>query len=120
MKLALTYYADAERDVVRFRYDVPWERVRPSFSKACWHGTESAPRAGPLISGEAWDSVCSEFPELARCGRAFQSQGCTSILRFGDGGPTTNSRNARASPGVLKIAKKNRNAATAEFVRFSV
>lgn len=28
MKLALTYYADAEKDVVAFRYDVPWERVK--------------------------------------------------------------------------------------------
>jgi hypothetical protein len=33
MKLALTYYADAERDVVRFRYDVPWERVKTDLQK---------------------------------------------------------------------------------------
>jgi hypothetical protein len=33
MKLALTYYADAEKDVVRFRYDVPWERVKTDLQK---------------------------------------------------------------------------------------
>ena len=28
MKLALTYFDDAEKDVVRFEYIVPWEKVK--------------------------------------------------------------------------------------------
>lgn len=33
MKLALTYFADADKDVVRFRYAVPWEKVKTDIQR---------------------------------------------------------------------------------------
>lgn len=33
MKLALTYFADADKDVVRFRYAIPWEKVKTDIQR---------------------------------------------------------------------------------------
>jgi hypothetical protein len=33
MKLALTYFADADKDVVLFRYAVPWEKVKTDIQR---------------------------------------------------------------------------------------